>query len=262
MTRLIILLCGFLGEVDAKPAELPTSGPVVNIVEWDGNRLPTVYERSDQLPIDRSDLIRLSENGFKSEQLVDVISQRRYSGDVSAEGLISLKSAGLANEVIQSASLHALASNRSINLSITLEIDGQSSTPRSRYLYLIIPDGEIELVFTADLGHVFGGKWRSDTVTDQSDLLLPRSVRTVTFSGRIPLKVSGHKELKAFTATRPDIHWLSEVSEATHHVRSHAFDYPANSNRNDCRLLIRLFQDRLLEDNWTITGTHLECEWN
>ena len=263
MNRIIILVCALLGSAHAKPAELPTRGPVVNIVEWDGNELPPVYERSEQLPIDRSDLIQLLKNGFQPRQIAQMIIQRRYSGDVSAKGLIGLRDAGFSDEVLQAASLHALPPNRSVNLSVTLEIDGQDSSPRSRYLYIIIPDGEIERVFTANLDQVFGGRWRSDTMIDHSDLLIPRSVRTVTFSGRISLKEPGRKELKVFTSTRPDIHWLSEVSANTQrNVRSHPFDYPASSIRNDCRILIRLFQDRVLEDNWTITGTHLECEWN
>lgn len=263
MTHIIILICGLLGSAHAKSADLPTPGPVVNIVEWDGNDLPPVYERSDQLPIDHSDLIRLLESGFQPRQVAQMIIQRRYSGDVSAEGLISLRDAGFSDEVLQAASLHALPPNRSVNLSITLEFDGQVSSPRSRYLYIIIPDGEIERVFTANLDQVFGGRWTSDTTVDHSDLLIPRLVRTVTFTGRIPLKDPGQKALTVFTSTRPDIHWLSEISENTRrNIRSHTFDYPASSIVNDCRLLVRLYQDRVLEDNWTITGTHLECEWN
>ena len=263
MIRIIILICGLLSTVSASPAELPTQGPVVNIVEWDGNVLPTVYERSDQLPIDGADLLRLSGNGFEPELLTQMIEQRRYAGDVSADGLIALRKAGLDHEVIRAASLHALPPNKSVDLTITLEIDGQPSTPRNRYLYIIVPDGGIESVFTADLNQVFGGRWRSETVADQSDILIPRSVRTVTFSGRIPLKRVGEKALTVFTSARPDLHWLSEVSEQEGRgLRTHTFDCPAGSIRRDCRLLIRLYQDRVLDDNWTITGTHLECEWN
>jgi hypothetical protein len=263
MMQLIILISGLIGAAVAEPAELPTPGPVVNIVEWDGNELPTVYERSEQLPIDQVDLVKLSRNGFDAMQLTEMISQRRYTGDVSADGLIALRAAGLPHEVIQSASLHALPPNRSVNLTVSLEIDGQRSAPRQRYLYIIIPDGDLERVFTADLSQVFGRTWRTESVEDHSDLLIPRTVRTVTFSGRIPLKSVGTKDLTVFTSARPDIHWISETSPDTRSAfRTHTFDFPASSIRNDCRLLIRLFQDRMLEDNWTITGTHLECEWN
>ncbi len=263
MTRIILLVCSLLGSAHARSAHLPIPGPTINIVEWDGNDLPPVYERSEQVPIDHADLLRLLKSGFQPDQVAQMIVQRRYAGDVSAEGLISLRDAGFSDEVIGAASLHALPPNRSINLSITLEIDGQVSSPRSRYLYIIIQDGDIERVFTANLDQVFGGRWQSDTMIDHSDLLIPRSVRTVTFTGTIPLKEPGPKTLKVFTSTRPDIHWLTEVSStARQTLRTHLFDYPVSSIRNDCRLLIRLFQDRVLEDNWTITGTHLECEWN
>ena len=263
MILTLILAFGLLGPAYAKPAELPTPGPVVNIVEWDGNALPPVYERSYQLPISQTDLIKLSNHDFGAEQLALMISQRRYAGDVSAEGLIALREAGLHHDVVQAASLHALPPNRGINLMITLEIDGLQSTPRSRYLYIIIPDGEIERVFTADLEQILGRKWKSETVVDRSDLLIPRSVRAITFNGRIPLKTPGQRELTVFTSTRPDIHWLSDISgQRTGNIKTHAFEYPASSIKSECRLLIRLFQDRVLEDNWNVTGTHLECEWN
>lgn len=261
MSYLILLACSLIGTVIAKPAELPTPGPVVNIVEWDGNQLPPVYERSDQLPIHEADLVKLARNGFEAPQLSEMIRQRRYAGDVSADGLIALREAGLPHQVIQAASLHALPPNREISLTITLEIDGQTSSPRKRYLYIIIPDGEMERVFTADLGRVFGGQWKHETTVDRSDLLIPRTIRTVTFTGRIPLKSFGEKTLSVLTSTRPDIHRLTDASQQDA-IRTHQFDYPASSLRSDCRLLIRLYQDRVLEDHWNITGTHLECEWN
>ena len=238
-------------------------GGVFNIVEWDGGELPRLYERSDQLPIGHTDLLRLAENGFQLAQLVEMISQRRYTGDVSADGLIALKRAGLSADVIRAASLHALPPNRSVMLSVTLEFDGRASSPRRRYLYFVIPDGNLERVFKADLSQVFGGRWQSDTTVDRSDILISRPIRTVRFTGRIPMTTPGGKELKVFTSARPDLHWLSELSDADRaNTQSLAFEYPASSTRNECRLLIRLFQDRLLEDNWTITETHLECEWN
>lgn len=259
----MLIACGMFEGVTAAPVDLPTPGPVVNIVEWDGNDLPPVYERSDQLPLDRAGLLRLAASGFTPDQLAAMVTQRRYAGDVSADGLIALKTAGIPDAVIQAASLHALPPNRFVNLAITLEIDGTRSVPRKRYLYVILPDGGIERVFTADLDQVFGGRWRAETVVDRSDLLIPRTVRTVTFTGRVPLKTAGAKTLSVFTSPRPDLHWLSELTDAERAaVRSHTFTYPASSLRSDCRLLIRFRQDRLLEDNWTITGTHLECEWN
>ena len=263
MRYIIFLIIGLVGAAEAKPAVLPTPGPVVNIVDWDGNQLPPVYERSDQIPIDDTDLIRLSRNGFQTAQLVEIISQRRYVGEVSTDGMIALKEAGLSPDVIRAASLHALPPNRSITLSITLEIDGKASSPRERYLYIVVPDGSIERVFRADLHQVFSKRWPSDSVVDHSDQLIPRPLRIVRFTGEIPLTAPGSKELKTFTSARPDLHWLSEASESDRsRTQSLTFNYPASSARNECRLLIRLYQDRLLDNNWSITETHFECEWN
>ena len=58
MTCIIILICGLLGSAHARTADLPTPGPVINIVEWDTVhthsrlRRPETRRRSDVKQID------------------------------------------------------------------------------------------------------------------------------------------------------------------------------------------------------------------
>ena len=85
--------------------------------------MPAVYERTDQLPFTREDLLQLVQSDFKPDQIAQMVSERRYAGDASAEGLIALKKAGLASVVIQAISKHALAPNQSLNLTIYLTFD-------------------------------------------------------------------------------------------------------------------------------------------
>ncbi len=151
----IIVLSLFVSTANAaKPDLPPTRGIVVNLVEWDGGELPAVYERTDQLPFTREDLLQLVQSDFKPDQIAQMVSERRYAGDASAEGLIALKKDGIESIVIQAISKHALAPNQSLNLTIYLTFDGISQTARHRFLYVIIPDGEIQRVFTADLNTV------------------------------------------------------------------------------------------------------------
>ena len=260
---LILALSLFVSTATAtKPALPPTRGIVVNLVEWDGGELPAVYERTDQLPFTREDLLQLVQSDFKPDQIARMISERRYAGDASAEGLIALKKDGLDPLVIQAISKHALAPNQSLTLTIYLTFDGPSQTARHRFLYVIIPDGEIQRVFTADLNTVLAGQWKRDTLIDATDPLLPRKIRRVTFSGTIPLKTHGSKTVRIFTSSRPGIHQIDEIPAIDlSRVQTYQMDYPVSSPIQDCRAYIRYKQDVVLPDKWHMLDTRLECEW-
>ncbi len=244
-------------------ADIPTRGAVVNIVTWDGRNLPPVYERSDQLPLTLEDVVNLSRNDFDDEAIRRMVQERRFAGDASAGALIDLKKAGVSQKVIQAISLHALPPNRSLTLSIQLEFSGQSREARRRYLYVIIPDGPTERVFTADLGAVLAGNWRRDERVDLTDPLLPKQVRRITFSDRVPLKTYGAKTMQVLTSTKPDIFQSSDIPEADRAgIREISFDYPVSSTMQDCRLQVRYRQDVLLPYKWHMAGAHFQCEWN
>ena len=246
-----------------RAADLPTRGAVVNIVKWDGSELPRVYERSDQLPLTQEDILDLAGNEFSPDAIVAMVQERRFVGDASAGALIELKKAGVDARVIQAVSRHALPPNRALDLIVQLEFDGASREARSRYLYVIVPDGSRERVFTADLGAVLAGNWRRDVLVDQTDPLLPKQIRRVTFAGEVPLKSYGRKKILAFTSTRPDIHTSEDIPEADRAgVREHDIDYPASSLLRDCRIRIRYRQDAVLPYKWHMADSHIQCEWD
>jgi hypothetical protein len=235
----------------------------VNIVEWDGGELPPVYERSDQLPLTREDIIDLSSSDFASDQIARMVVERRFVGDATAEGLIELKRAGVAVDVIEAVSRHALPPNRSLDLTVELYFEGTSTEARRRYLYVIIPDDPLQRVFTADLGAILAGKWQHDVRVDETDPLLPKRIRKVVFSGRVPLKDPGRKRVFVLTSTVPDIHGLDDIQEADRAgMEEHWIDYPSSSLRQDCQLRVRYRQDAVLPHKWRMVGTHLQCEWD
>lgn len=257
----VLILLGLCAAAHA--ADVPTRGPVVNIVEWDGGALPPVYERSDQLPLTREDILNLSRNDFTPEGIVRMVEERRFVGDASPGALIQLKKAGITPEVIQAVSRHALPPNRALTLSIHLEFEGTSAEARRRYLYVVIPDGPYERTFTADIGAVLARRWQRDIVVDQTDPLLPKQVRHVTFSGSVPLKTYGQKEVLVFASTKPDVYTSADIPRADRAgVRKYLMDYPASSLLQDCRLRVRFRQDSVLPYKWQMVGSHLECEWN
>ena len=184
-------------------------------------------------------------------------------GDASAAGLVALRRAGVAPEIVEAVSRHALAPNRGIRLTIHLEFEGASSQARTRYLYVILPDSPQERVFTADLGAVLAGRWDRDQVVDASDPMLPRQIRRVTFSSRVPLKTYGEKTLQVLTSARPDIHGSQDIPETDRvRMQQHRIDYPTCSLLQDCELRVRFKQDAVLPYKWQMVSSHVQCEWN
>lgn len=258
----LISLC-FMALLALCAADARAETEVVNIVSWEGGKLPPVYERSDQPPLSAEDILRLSQNGFAPQQVVRMIQERRFAGDASADALIGLKKAGVAPEVLQAVSFHALPPNRALNLSVELSFEGMSMEARRRYLYVILPDGPHERVFTADIGVVLAGRWSRDVLVDQTDPLLPRHIRRITFSGEIPLKTYGPKKVLVFTSTRPDITASADIPDSDRSgVQTYTLDYPASSLRRDCLLRIRYKQDVAIPHKWRMVRSQLQCEWN
>ena len=247
-------------------------GATFNIVQWEGGALPPRYERTDQVPLTAGDLVQLTRGGFEPGQMVRMLQERRFAGDASAPGLSSLKQDGVAPVVLQAVSLHALLPNRALDLAVELSFEGSprraepspaGRVPRGRYLYILIPDGSRERVFTADLNAVFSGRWRNDVVIDATDPLLPRQVRRVTFAGEVPLKTYGERQVLVFTSARPDIVSSRDIPEADRAgIRAFKIDYPACSVRRDCIIQVRYRQDAALPDRWREVRSDLVCEWN
>ena len=244
-------------------------GYVFNIVDWDGSDLPKVYERSAQLPLTLEDVQKLSDGDFSDSAIIKMIQERRCACDVSVDALVELKRAGVSEGVIQAASLHALAPNRDLNLQLSLDFEGPgggaavSNRARKGYLYLIIPDGNRDRVFYGNLQAILSGQWSRDQVTDNTDLLLPKKVRRVSFAAAVPLKVHGAKRALVFTSTKPDIYTTADIPAADlAEAMEMAFDYPASSLQRDCTLQVLYRQDALLADNWHMERSHFECEWD
>lgn len=267
---LLLLAAGAAPGQKAAPAggsrTLPP-GYVFNIVDWEGGRLPPLYERSDQLPMSLDDIVSLTEAKFSDGMILKMLEERRCACDASVASLVRLKKAGVGEKVIQAMSLHALRPNRSLDLAIHMDFEGLggaavSTRAHRAYLYLIIPDGERERVFFGSLGDVLAQAGRRGTAVDKTDLLLPKQVRRVSFVARVPLKVPGAKRALVFTSTRPNIYTEADIPEADRAgVQEFTFDYPASSLRQFCSLQVLHRQDAMLDNRWHMQRSHFECEW-
>ena len=253
----------------ASNADPLARGQIVNIIDWDGGTLPKRYERSQQLPMALEDVKKLSASQFSEEAIIKMLEERRCACDASIDALIDLKEAGVSEAVLQALSLHALPPNRSVGLTIHLDFEGLggnkplSIQARQGYLYLIVPDGQRERVFVGNLQQILAGRWQRDGQVDNSDLLLPKQVRRVTFAADVPLKTYGTKKVLVFTSTRPNIYGSADLTARERERASeYAFTYPPSSLQSSCALQALYRQDQMLSDKWHLKRTNFQCEWD
>jgi hypothetical protein len=246
------------------PERFPAEGESrVNILNWDANALPRVFQRSDQLPLNDEDLIKLSKAGFDTAQLVKMIEERRCACDASADGLIRLKQQGVGPEVISAVSLHALRPNRALNLDVRIDFTGDSNEARENFLYFFVEDGDFTRVLTANIGDLLSKQHPHDAVIDRSDILISRKVRRIELPGEIPLKIYGPHRLMVVASGRPTLTHPSQLTDAERsQSQVYTFDYPRSSIQNICRLTVGYKRDVVLTYRWHYMGSRFECEWN
>ena len=242
----------------------PAEGePRINIISWDANALPRIYQRSDQLPLTDDDLVKLSKAGFATPQLVKMIEERRCACDASADGLIRLKQQGVPPEVISAVSLHALRPNRALNLDVKIDFTGNSNEARENFLYFFVEDGDLTRVLTANIGELLSTQHPHDATIDRSDILIARKVRRIELPGEIPLKTYGPHRLMVVASARPTLTHPSQLTELERsHSQVYTFDYPRSSIQNICRLTVGYKRDAVLTYRWHYMGSRFECEWN
>jgi hypothetical protein len=243
----------------------PAGGPqaTINVIQWDSNSFPRVYERSAQLPITDEEVTRLSRAGFGSDELVRVIEQRRCACDASADGLIRLRQAGVDPRVVSAISLHALPPNRALDLVVTLDFTGESRTAREAYLYFFIDDGDITRVLTANLDDLLRRSNAHETMVDRSDVLIARTVRRVVLPGQVPLKTYGRHQVLVASSANPTLTHPSQLTpQEREAVQTYTLDYPRSSVQSLCRLNVGYRRDAVLTYRWLFAGSRFECEWD
>jgi hypothetical protein len=241
----------------------PGKTETINIVNWTGADFPKVIERSEQLPLTDEELAKLAKAGFDPAQMVKMVEERRCACDVSADGLIKLKQAGVHKDVLAAISLHALKPNQRLTLAVTLDFTGESREAREAYLYFFVDDGPMTRVFNANLNDVLSGKTPNDTMVDKSDLLITKKVRRVQLFGQVPLKSYGKHNVMVVASANPTLTHPSQLTEAEkQNAQTYVFDYPRASLQSLCRLSAGYKRDAVLAYKWRYMGSRFECEWD
>ncbi len=235
----------------------------INLINWDANALPRIFQRSDQLPLTDAEVAKLAGAKFDTAHLVKMIEERRCACDASADGLIRLKAQGVPQEVISAVSLHALKPNRALNLDVRIDFTGEGNEARENFLYFFLDDGDLTRLLTANIGDLLSRQHPHESEIDRSDILIARQVRRIELPGEIPLKTYGKHTLLVVATPKPT---LTHPSQLTEHERSRAqsytFDYPRSSIQNLCRLTVGYKRDAVLTYRWHFVGSRFECEWN
>jgi hypothetical protein len=235
----------------------------LNLIEWNSNQLPPIYERSDQLPLTDEEVAKLSKAGFTAPQLVKMIQERRCACDASADGLIRLKQAGVDPEVLSALSLHSLPPNRTLNLLVTLDFTGASREARDAFLYFFVEDGELTRVLTLNIPDLLRNQNAHETTVDRSDILRARLVRRIQLPGAVPLKTYGTHRLMVVSSAKPTLTHPSQLTEQERaKAQVYTFEYPRSSLQSLCRLTAGYRQDAVLGYKWRFEGSRFECEWN
>ena len=250
----------------AVPVVLPLpSGKTetINIVQWNAQDLPKIYERSAQLPLTDAEITQLVQAQFSSPMVVKMIEERRCACDASAEGLIRLKNAKVPEEILQAVSLHALRPNRALQLLVNVDFAGNSREARKAFLYFFIEDGELMRVFRADVNELLKGRFLHEEEVDRSDLMLPKKVRRIRLAGVVPLKTYGSKQVLVASSANPSLSHPDQLSEKEKkEAKRYSFDYPRTSLQNICQLTIAYKQDAVLAHQWRFMDSRFQCEWN
>jgi hypothetical protein len=256
----------FAFPVWATPPSFPfPSGKVetVNIVQWQANDLPKIYERSSQLPLTDAEVLSLVQAEFSPETIVKMIEERRCACDASAEGLIRLKKAKVPEEVLKALSLHALKPNRELHFLVNLEFTGNSREARKSYLYFFIEDGEFTRVFRADIHELLSKRFLHEEETDKSDLLIAKKVRRVRLGGTVPLKTYGKRQVLVVSSANPSLSHPEQLTEKERkEAATYEFEYPRTSLQSVCQLTIAYKQDAMLATHWRFMNSRFQCEWN
>jgi len=241
----------------------PGQTQTYNIIQWDPNQLPRIYERTDQLPLTDEEVTKLTQAGFDEAQIVKMIEQRRCACDASADGLIRLKQAGVSKVVLDAVSTHALKPNRALELLVTLDFTGESRTAREAFLYFFVEDGDLTRVFTANIPELLARQNAHETMVDRSDILRARTVRRIQLAGQVPLKTYGSHRVMVAASASPVLTHPSQLTPAERaKAQLYTFEYPRASLQSLCRLTAGYRRDAVLDYKWNFQGSRFECEWN
>ncbi len=252
----------------AVPA-LAQQPPVLDLTSFQTSD-PATWERlrrtSDSRPLTMAELEKLATAGVGDSTLREMMRTRRVLALADADALLKMKQAGASDDALAAFSAYAYPPNDAFHLRVDLDVTSPAGVREAPFLYIEVWHTERqrqEAFLHADLRGLLRRGARVEVSRDRHDPLLPETVRSVHIDGEVPTRTAGRIELRVLVSKRADLRDLQRLPpDEAKRVRTFAFDYPAVSLDDRCRLQLELQRDRVLRDTYTLTDGRLQCWWD
>lgn len=265
LVRLALCAAAFVLPGQAIAADPPQ---VVDLLQFRTDD-PQAWERmrrqSDSAPLTMAELEKLTAGGIGEKTIVEMMRTRKVAAVADADTLLALKKAGATDDMIAALSAYALPPNTFFDLFIHLAVASPNSVRKAPFLYIEAwHTGEKRAVsfLHADLRGLLSRGLGVQVNRDRSDPLLPKTVRSVDFAGKVETRKPGTIELRVLATQTAGLRSLDGLAPAeAKRVRTFAVAYPAVSLERRCRLDLTLERDSLMKDAFALSGGALDCRW-
>lgn len=271
MRRLIgslLLSLPVLGLAPASPAAAAEPPQVIDLLQFqtqDPNAWERMRRESDGDPLTLDELEKLAAGGIGEKTLVEMMRTRKVMAVADADTLLRLKKAGATDDMIAALSAYAWPPNAHFDLLVHLDIASPDTVRSAPYLYVEAwHDGldRQEAFLHADLRGLVRRGLGVEVNRDRSDPLLPRTVRSVDFAGKVETRKAGKITLRVLATQTAGLTTLADLPPAeAKRVRTWTLDYPAVSRDRRCRLDLTLERDSLMPDAFALRQGALDCRW-
>ncbi len=267
LTRIILAACAGLFAF-AAPAGAAEPPQIIDLLQFrtdDPQAWERMRRRSDAAPLTMAELEKLTAGGIGEKTLVEMMRTRKVLAVADADTLIALKKAGATDDMLAALSAYTLPPNTFFDLFIHLAVSSPGTVRKAPYLYVEAwHTGEKRAVsfLHADLRGLLKRGLGVEVNRDRSDPLLPRTVRSVDFTGKVETRKPGAIELRVLATQTAGLRSLANLPPAeAGRVRTFTVNYPAVSLEHRCRLDLTLEQDSLMKDAFALGGGALDCRW-
>lgn len=267
--RLFAALTGLVILTGTAAAQQPQ---VLNLLEFhapDVKSFERARRNSSSLPLTLDELTRLSEAGVGAPSLMEMIRTRRVLVRADAQTLIDLKAKGMSDELLTAVSTNAWPPNEAFDLNVQINLASPRDLALAPFLYVEVYNPRLkrqEAFLHADLRRAWQGAGvpgsTGQTVVDRSDPLLPTTVRTVDLFARVQTRQAGELEMRVLVSQAAGLRDLSNLgAPLAAQVKTYAFDYPAASLDQWCRLQLDVLRDTVLRNQFSLRHGQLQCKW-
>lgn len=263
----LALLGGLLAAPIAASAET-TEVRIIDLLQLrtdDLGEWERMQRTSDSAPLTLEELEKLAAAGVGQKALVEMMRTRKVAAVADGDTLLRLKKAGATDDMLAALSAYAMAPNTGFDLFVHLDVVSPDALRQAPTVYIEAwhtVEKRAVAFLHADLQKSLTRGLKMRVTRDETDPLLPRTVRSIDFAGRVDTRKPGTIILRVLVSRTPGLRSLDGLPPAAaKRVRTFDVQYPAVSFENRCRLDLNLERDSLMKDAFTLEQGDLDCRW-